>query len=271
MRWDENGTSVSESAVYSFIATTPRVLTAIFEPDTLSATFDFDSGLPALIDGDGLPTLQTSGGWSAAFSAAFGDFSVQSDASLGWNLTRMGGHYLLPVMSPSVLDVIFDRPVSSVSISFGTLDYQSNAPPSEAQLSAWSDSAGTQWIGAVTAAGVIKPGDTVPTGTLTLVASSIRRIRVEVPAQPSGTTDMVVDDISVRAVPNLLISYQPSDPALVMLRWPAPCSGYVLQTATDPEAAMWQPVNEPMQIVDGQCRVSTPMTANSGFYRLFHP
>ena len=271
-RWDENGAPVCSTATYRFTATVARLLVAVFEPDTLSATFDFDTGLPALADGDPLPASQLSGGWSATFIASSGDFSVQSDASLTWNLTRLSGHYLLPIASPSGLDVVFDRPVSSVSLSFATMDFQPFVTPSEARLTAWSDVNGTQWVGEATATGVVKIGDALPTGTLALQADGILRIRLDMPAQPSGVTDLAIDNISVRATPRLIISYsRQSDPTVVMLNWLAPTSGYVLQTASDPSAAVWQSVPVPVQLIGNEYRVMVPLSADRNFYRLFHP
>ena len=273
LRWDENGSPVSQTAVYSFTAATPRTLLAVFEPDTLSATFDFDTGLPLMANGDPLPTAQASGGWSATFSAPSGAFSVQSDPLVGRHLTRVAGHYLFPDTGPSVLDVVLNRPVGSVHLSFAALDPVQAVTPSEARLTAWSDSGGTQPAGSVTATGVLKPGDLLPTGTLSLQADAIQRIQIDMPVQPSGVTNLIIDNISVRAVPRLLIGYQKEvDSTSVMLMWPAPCSGYVLQSATDLTAPVtWQSVNGPIQIAAGQYRVMVPWSSVRSFYRLYHP
>ncbi len=270
--WLENGFSVSDASVYRFTASTARTLTAVFEADTLSATFDFDTGTPSTLEGDPMPATQTSGGWSARFSAPSGTFAIHSETSTGWRLSNTGNHYLFPTGSPSELFVLFDRSVGSVHLSFATLDFQQLVTPSEVRLTAWSDSAGTQLIGVVTAVGIVKPGDLLPTGTLSLQASNIRLIKVDMPTQTSGTTDFVIDNISVRSVPQLYASYQADlDPTTVTLSWQAPCSGYSLQTTTDLIPANWQTVTTSVTTMNNQNRVAVHLSGTRGYYRLFHP
>jgi len=56
-----------------------------------------------------------------------------------------------------------------------------------------------------------------------------------------------------------------------MLIWPAPVSGYGLQTAADAQNPTWQSVAQPIQVVSGTYRVMVPLGTARSFYRLFHP
>ncbi|MCB1060192.1 MAG: hypothetical protein KDB65_08165 [Calditrichaeota bacterium] len=272
VKWMEGGVTQSTSPNYPFVAAVSRTLSAVFAPDTLSATFDFDTGLPLLNSNDQTPFSQSSEGWQAEFLASSGLFSVQSEASLGWPLSRVSGHFLFPVAGPSGFDVVFDRPVDNVWLSFATFDFQLLITPSVVQLTAWSDTAGTTLAGQTTAVGTIKVTDIIPTGTLGLTANGIQRIRVEMPAQPSGVTDFVIDNITVRETPNLVISYDSStNPNDVILHWIAPTAGYALEKSIDPLGMNWSLVLDPVVIVGAEYQVVVPMSEDQATFRLSLP
>src|SRR5512135_1087524 len=87
-----------------------------------AVTFDFDTGTPALSLGQGTPFDQTSGGVTATFSSpAAQAFSVQTDASTNFKLSKFSGHYLYDnTLNGNALDIKFSQPVTSITLAFAT-------------------------------------------------------------------------------------------------------------------------------------------------------
>lgn len=65
------------------------------------------------------------------------------------------------------------------------------------------------------------------------------------------------------------LNVQASGPNTLLISWPASIGGYVLQFNTDLSASGgWQPVNAPINQVDGQNQVSITTSTGTAFYRL---
>lgn len=82
-----------------------------------SITFDFDTATPALATGQTTPLDQTSGGITAHFSSPSGAaFSVQTDTSTSFKLSKFSGRYLYDNnLNKNVLDVQFSRQITAIT------------------------------------------------------------------------------------------------------------------------------------------------------------
>lgn len=198
--WTDNSVAVSTSASYSFIGSTNRTLVANFTPNNLSVTFDFDTGTPALTNGQLTPFDQTSGGLTAHFSATNDPaFSVQSDASVGWVLSKFSSNYLAPSPVMRALDIQFSQPITNISLSFATPDFQTFLVPSTVELAAYATSAATPPVGTATAQGTYTPGDSMPMGALAFSSTTnFQLVRIALPFTPQGALAFVADNITVQ-------------------------------------------------------------------------
>ena len=198
VNWTENGTPVSTAASYGFTVSSDRTLAANFAPLGTAATFDFDSGTPALVTGQGAPFAQTRGALSAHFSGLGGDgFSVQTDASAGGLLSRFSGHYLCPdSLTPGALLIDFDRPLRSIVLTFATADFEPASTPATLHLAAYQDSVATPAVGAATAVGTFG-NDPLPTGTLSFQSAvPFDLVVIDVAA---GSPAFFLDDVTATA------------------------------------------------------------------------
>ncbi len=170
-----------------------------------TVTFDLDSATPALTPGQNVPFDQTLMGITAHFSSPQGSvYSVQSAATTFYTLTQMPGNYLMSNDKKyNSLDVLFSKPLSSITVTFATVDYQVvTDPPSDILMTAYQDSAANPPVGSATGHGSYI-GDTYPEGTLTLTSpSAFNLVRITVPVQPSATTMFLLD--------NLVGTFEPS-------------------------------------------------------------
>lgn len=158
-----------------------------------TVTYDFDSALPTLNNGNGLPIDQTKDGLTAHFSADSSGFSVQSDSSVASvPMTSMPGHYLYPSgTGRTTLTITFSKSLTAISLTFATVDYQDNTGevPSDLLLTAKYDgSTGTSTVGSAHAHGTYGGGNFYPTGTLSFTSS---------PSQPFNKVELVVPSSSV--------------------------------------------------------------------------
>jgi len=119
VNWTEYGTPVSTSANYSFNITADRMLVANFVPAGASATFDFDTGTPAVGPGQGMPATQTKNGVTATFSTLAGGWSVQNTFYY-WVPRVFAGNFLYPSTWGSTMAVEFSQPVTNFTMSFFT-------------------------------------------------------------------------------------------------------------------------------------------------------
>ena len=174
-----------------------------------SATFDFDTGIPALDLYQGLPVDQTANGVTAHFRAASGAFSVQTAVSLGrLKLSMFAGQFLAPANNVgSVMEIQFSEWVTDVTFPFATIQTRSIEKETPIRLTAYTNSAATPPVGMTNATGVYggPPGtDTWPMGTLTFHSSvpfNLVRISVPtiVPPPPTGQArDFCLDTLTVQ-------------------------------------------------------------------------
>ena len=267
VNWSENGNIVGTQPSYSFVATTNRSLVAGFTPDVTSATFDFDTATPALTNTQTLPFDQTSSGVVAHFtSPQDGAFSVQDDSSLGWHLPKFISHYLFPRLAGSTLQIQFSQPLSSIALSFGTLDFQQIVTPSTLQLTAYMDSTNTPEVGLASAQGLYTAGDTLPMGALKLNAA--RPFNLVTLQVPSGLVDFTVDNIVVTSIPKLTVVHTSTNSTIVS--WPAPAPGFVLQQNSACHTTNWWADTNTASVVGTNNQVVLPVSGPA-FFRLFHP
>lgn len=199
--WTEIGTEVSTAASYTFAAGTDRPLVANFALVANGATFDFDTGTPAVHATQSMPSVQTANGVTAHFSSsnpgALG-FSVQSDATTQFRLSQFSGNYLYPnsVYNPDI-DILFDQPLTSISFTFATADFQQVEIPTTIQLTAFDTTLVNSTIGSATAHGTYA-GDTMPMGTLTFSSLvPFNSVEIKIPYAPLAASDFLADNFVV--------------------------------------------------------------------------
>jgi uncharacterized protein (TIGR03437 family) len=167
-----------------------------------TATFDFDTGTPALRTGQSMPFDQTSGGITAHVSSPSGPaFSIQSDATTGWKLSKFSGNYLYANnQNGNALDIKFSQQLTGLTLTFATADFQQVEVPTTIQLTAYLDATGTPAIGSATAHGTYG-SDTMPMGTLSFSSGGqpFNLVEVTIPYQPRGAGAFFVDNITVTA------------------------------------------------------------------------
>jgi hypothetical protein len=203
VNWTEGGTVVSALASYSFTASADRTLVANFAATQITATFDFDTGTPAVTATQGMPASQTANGITAYFSSptpGAGGFSVQSDATTQYHMSQFSGNYLWPnsVYSPA-LDIQFSQPLTAITFTFATADFQQVEIPTTVQCTGYVDSTATAAVGFATAHGTYGT-DTMPMGTLTFnSATPFNVVEIKIPYAPLAASDFLIDNIIVTA------------------------------------------------------------------------
>jgi hypothetical protein len=160
-----------------------------------AATFDFDTGTPAVSVYQNVPFDQTVNGLLAHFSAVTGGFSLQTDGTLGSTLSLFSGKFLYPNSSGAVLDIQFSQPLTNITFPFATADAPPIEIPTPIVLTAYTNSASGSAVGSVTNRGAYG-SDTWPMGTLTF-ASAIPFNRVRINIRPGGGMGFFVDNITV--------------------------------------------------------------------------
>ncbi len=171
-----------------------------FPAPAQTVTFDFDSATPALTAGQGIPFDQTAGGVTARFSSPSGPaFSIQTDSGTGWRMSKFSGNYLYANnQNKNALDIIFSQPVTGITLTFATADFQQVEVPTTVQLSAYVDSTQAAPVGAATAHGTYA-NDTMPMGTLSFSSSGqpFNLVEISIPYQPRGASAFFVDNVTV--------------------------------------------------------------------------
>ena len=174
-----------------------------------SATFDFDTGVPALSIYQGLPVDQTVGGATAHFRASSGAYSVQTASSLGGlRLSMFSAHFPAPGNnSGSVLEIQFSEWVTNITFAFATIQVQPIENETPIRLTAYTNSAAMPAVGVTNATGVYggpTGNDSWPMGTLTFrsrVPFNLVRINVPIIVPPPTTGqayDFCLDNITVQ-------------------------------------------------------------------------
>ncbi len=166
-----------------------------------TVTFDFDTGTPPLSTGQSTPLDQTSGGVTAHCSSptvGAGGFSVQSDATTQYHMSQFSRNYLWPnsVYSPA-LDIQFSVPLTNITFTFATADFQQVEVPTTIQLTAYENATGTPPVGTATAHGTYA-SDTMPMGTLTFdSAQPFHVVEILIPWAPQAASGFLVDNVVV--------------------------------------------------------------------------
>jgi hypothetical protein len=244
-----------------------------FSAEPATATYDFDTGTPALTTGQNTPFDQTSGGITAHFSALAGSFSIQTDTSSGLSLSQFSGHYLYHNVAGSILKIQFSQQVSNLSFTFATSDFPPIEIPTPIVLTAYTNSTTTPPVGSVTNRATYG-SDTLPMGTLTF--NSVQPFDlVTIAIQPKGGMGFFLDNLAVKvsavtnSIPQLEIWL--ATPTSAVVAWPWPSPNYMLQQNSDIKTATWVNATNAITIVDSQNQVTVPASEGNCFFRLFHP
>ena len=111
--------------------------------------------------------------------------------------------------------------------------------------------------------------DTYPMGTVGFSLGSKTFNRAEVKIQAGADSTFFVDNVMVTTVPELNIQMAGAD--TVVVSWPAPATGFVLQQNSTLDVAGWMSVTNTVEVVNDQNQVTVAPATGNGFYRLFHP
>jgi hypothetical protein len=201
-----------------------------FSAKAQTVTFDFDIGTPTLFTGQSTPFDQMSGGITAHFSALSGVFSVQTAASMGrYTLSLFSGNFLAAGNNGSRLDIQFDRPLSSITLTFAATDFPPIETPTPLELIAYENSTGSLVVGSTTTKGTYA-SDTLPMGTLSFSsATPFNLVRIGIaPNQPPGASQFLVDNIAVTPIPKVSIFLR--DTNTVGVCCPSALTGFELQS-----------------------------------------
>jgi len=278
LNWTANGNVVSLLPSYGFTATADLSLVANFSLNGTSVTFDFDTGNPLLHATMGAtPMDQTVGGLTAHFSSptvGAQGFSVQSDATTQFHLSQFSGNYLYPnsVYNPA-LEIQFSQPLTGITFTFATADFQQVEVPSTVRLTAFTNSTATPSVGSATAHGTYA-GDTMPMGTLSFTSGvPFDVVRIEIPPAPRAASDFLVDNLTVTTAAALPPTLAISPPAgrIVTLSWPVPAPGWQLQESANLGGMQWVPVTNAVVVAQELNLVTLDMASGARFYRLAHP
>lgn len=199
VNWTEFGSLVSTSANYSFTLTYDRSLVANFAPAGASATFDFDTGTPAVGPGQGMPGTQTKNGVTASFSTLAGGWSVQNTFYY-WVPRVFSGNFLYPSTWGCTMAVEFSQPVTNFTMSFFTGEVSSEYNTAGlVRVTAYTNSAMTNPVATGSTRGAWVSG-AYPEGVLSFgSATPFTKVKIEVPSQnPVPSYLFFVDNIVVQ-------------------------------------------------------------------------
>src|ERR1043166_1599287 len=221
-KWTENGAQVSASANYTFTVrtnrtlvanfipaysvttsvaplTADRMLVANFTPAGVSATFDFDTGTPAVGPSQGIPATQTKNGVTATFSTLAGGWSVQNTFYY-WVPRVFSGNFLYPSTWGSTMAVEFSQGVTNFTMAFFTGEVSSEYNTAGlVRVTAYTNSAMTNPVATGSARGAWVSG-AYPEGVLSFgSATPFTKVKIEVPSQnPVPSYLFFVDNIVVQ-------------------------------------------------------------------------
>jgi hypothetical protein len=105
-------------------------------------------------------------------------------------------------------------------------------------------------------------------GTLAFNSGSNSFNRVEVRIQTGGDAAFLVDNVTATPLPQLDIWLANTN--TVVVSWPSPSTGFLLQQQSALGAASWVGVTNTVEVVDGQNQVTVSPAMASVFYRLIH-
>jgi hypothetical protein len=190
---------------------TPSATTPTQTP--ITATFDFDTGSPALNPYTSTPFDQTFSGVTAHFSSPTDlpskpAFSIQSRASLAStafiiNSTLFSGNFLYPnTVNLDKLDIKFSRAITSITLEFKTAEYNDPGPGgtgSTIRLTAYLNTASNIVGSPTTKNGIETAMDIYPEGTLTFNSGSnpFNFVEIDLPNPSQGATGFIIDNIQI--------------------------------------------------------------------------
>ncbi len=184
------------SRSFCFVAALGACL--VYSAAAQTVRFDFDTGSPVLVDRQNLPVAQTAGGITAVFNSPVRSaFSIQSDATTGWHMSQFSGHYVYANLPNAALDITFTQPVTAITFTFATADFQQNEVPTTLQVAAYMN-AKTNPVGAATGHGTYGT-DTMPMGTLTFTSNGqpFTLVEITIPPAPLAAGAFFVDNVVV--------------------------------------------------------------------------
>ncbi len=197
--WTEFGTLVSTSANFTFNLTGDRALVANFATAGVGATFDFDTGTPAVGPGQGLPATQTKNGVTAAFSTLAGGWSLQNNFAF-WLPHVFSGNFLYPSTWGSAMAVEFNQPMTNFTMAFVTGEVSSEFDTAAlVRVTAYTNAAMTNPVASGSARGAWISG-AYPEGVLSFgSATPFTKVKIEVPSQsPAPSYLFFADNIVVQ-------------------------------------------------------------------------
>lgn len=170
-----------------------------------TARFDFDKGDPALWVGQQLPFAQRvtaesgTGDFRARFTSPAGnDFEIQTATNLGLEVHVLNGKFLWPRWNThNVLDLEFDRFMSSITLTFATLD----KPPvtSSIYMTMYQDTVASPPVGAIVTEGTYGTSMDYPHGQVTFTTTGQPFNVVRLNLDGGVATGFAIDDIQVVA------------------------------------------------------------------------
>ncbi len=181
-------------------------LGTVFAATAVSATFDFDTGLPALNPYGSTPFGQTATGVTANFSSGF---SVQNLNSLGANSVVMAstnsyfsGLFLWPnTVNRDNLTITFDANITSITMYFKTAELRDPNPGSTGSPISLAAYTGSSLVGSpATAYGNETVYNTYPEGTLAYNSGGqpFTSVVIFLPStQTQGASGFIIDNITV--------------------------------------------------------------------------
>lgn len=174
-----------------------------------AVTFDFDTGNPVLAEGQNLPFNQTSEGVTAYFSSPSDTvqasaFSIQTYETTFITLSQFSGKYLYDNKpSRDILEITFSQQLKSISLTFATVEYQTDPGPTDVTLTAYVNTADSNPTGSASARGTVLTG-LYPQGVLSFDSSGqpFNMVRIGIPSEGAGeTTNFFVDNIKIELMP----------------------------------------------------------------------
>jgi hypothetical protein len=205
VQWTENGIPLSASSSYSFTGSVDISLVAEFRLLPRCVAFDFDTAQPSVSPQiDITPFDQTALGLTASFVALppnENSFSIQRDITSGFVMPHMYSNYLMCATIPdSILEIRLSQPVTSLRLTFATMEVTVTDPSTPVEMSAFLDS---NPVGSAVEQGVYG-SDSLPVGTFSLTpASPFNVVRLGIVPGSGTALGFLVDNIVVTTATSL--------------------------------------------------------------------
>ena len=177
-------------------------------PSLTTITFDFNNGIPKLLEGQNIPFNQNVGGLTAYFTSPSDPsaFSIQSYGTTFYKLSQFSGNYLWDNKAEkNIVEIKFSQKIIQISLTFATVEYHGVGNvdnPSFIQLNAYMNATQLTLIGTATAQGAFS-SDIYPEGTVTFASGGkpFNQVTIELANQTGSTTEFYIDNIVVQTAP----------------------------------------------------------------------